>query len=263
MNSHKVVPAKRALRGFTLLELLVGLTLFSLIVTSLYSALRLGARSWEAGEAHVQQTEQMRIATSFLRRSLERTYPLSVRDTKGSRVWFEGTSKSVAFVSELPAYVGNGGMHELTFNLRNVGDERDLMVTQRQLLFDEDGDLVSKKNVRTLAKNVRELKLSYFGARKRKSQPAWHEKWEDLRRLPNLVRLELESSVSGQWPELIVRLPIDGVRSLGTRRRDQEGEGEEGDDLDDDLDDDLSFEDDPDDEDFSDDDLSDDGADDR
>lgn len=217
MNAHPQRRWRRASAGFTLLELLVGLTLFSLIVATLYSGLRLGARSWEVGEAKAAEVDQMRIAQGFLRRSLSRAYPLSVRKRRGSRVWFKGTHEKVAFVSELPAYIGDGGMHEITFAVEGAGDERKLAVYRRPLVFDAKGELTGKARKRVLVDDLEDARFRFFGAPDRKSVPAWHDDWEGLRRLPQLIGVEASSKSMGAWPELVVKLHIDGVRSLGSR----------------------------------------------
>src|SRR5207245_763424 len=62
-------------RGFTLVELLVALTLFALLATVLSGALRLVGRSWEGGEAKVAQLDEMRQAQTLLRSQIASLFP--------------------------------------------------------------------------------------------------------------------------------------------------------------------------------------------
>ena len=56
-------------RGFTLVEILVALTLFALMGSVLMGSLRLAGRSWDTGEAKIAQVSEMRqtqVGTSAL-----------------------------------------------------------------------------------------------------------------------------------------------------------------------------------------------------
>ena len=64
--------APKGQRGFTLLELLIAMTLLGLIVTMAFSGLRLGTRAWEAADARdhdvylVQQMLRTRLGAAYL-----------------------------------------------------------------------------------------------------------------------------------------------------------------------------------------------------
>ena len=61
-----------------LLELLAAMTLFSLVVMTLYSGFRLGSRSWEATKNVNEATSEVRLASAFIRRQLGKAIPLVV-----------------------------------------------------------------------------------------------------------------------------------------------------------------------------------------
>ncbi|MBL8254338.1 MAG: type II secretion system protein, partial [Candidatus Competibacter sp.] len=53
--------------GFTLLELVVAITLVGLILVVLYSGLRLGLNGSDSGEQRAEATNRLRLAYEFLR----------------------------------------------------------------------------------------------------------------------------------------------------------------------------------------------------
>ncbi|HNT58060.1 MAG TPA: prepilin-type N-terminal cleavage/methylation domain-containing protein, partial [Syntrophales bacterium] len=57
-------------RGFTLLELLISLTLLSVIAVLVFGALRLGVRAWEKGEATIETRQRERIVMDLLQRQM-------------------------------------------------------------------------------------------------------------------------------------------------------------------------------------------------
>jgi hypothetical protein len=65
---------------------------------------------------------------------------------------------------------------------------------------------------RPLAEGLESARFAFYGAPAKDAEEAWHARWDAGQRLPRLVRLRLESEVAGEWPELVIRLPADGVR---------------------------------------------------
>ncbi len=57
-------------QGFTLLELLVAITLLGLLMAALFGGLRLGARVWETGETRLDASARVQIVQDFLRQRL-------------------------------------------------------------------------------------------------------------------------------------------------------------------------------------------------
>jgi len=64
------MPRLKRNRGFTLLELLLAMTLVALIVVLVYGSLRLGIRAWEKGEQSAERSQTTRIVLDLLRRQI-------------------------------------------------------------------------------------------------------------------------------------------------------------------------------------------------
>jgi general secretion pathway protein J len=92
--------------GFTLLDLLVAIALFSLLSLVLTSSLQFGFVAWARGADHAERIDQHVLAEEFLRRTLGDAYPYftSTDPTRGGgQVEFSGTATSIAFLASAPA----------------------------------------------------------------------------------------------------------------------------------------------------------------
>lgn len=91
-------------RGFTLVELLVALTLAGLVAMLAYGGLHVALRSWNSAELRQQEMERSYLTQSLLRRLLESPQNVSLRDDEDvQQVAFFGDEQQVIFVAYLPA----------------------------------------------------------------------------------------------------------------------------------------------------------------
>ncbi len=98
--------------GFTLLELLISMTLLGLLMVVVLGGLRFGARAWERNEAHTTATDDIRQTQALLRREIGLAYPLLVLDQANltnRHVDFDGSEDSMSFLAPAPSCAGRGG----------------------------------------------------------------------------------------------------------------------------------------------------------
>jgi general secretion pathway protein J len=207
-------------RGFTLLELLVGLTLLSVLALVLYSAFWLGMRSWQAAAAHHEDTENMRVAVDFLHNYLSNACPLLRREDAEQRLQFEGEPQRVLFVTDMPAHLGIAGLYEVVLELIEKGDDRELIATRTLLhpdLAPSETETAQFSQRAVLARGLKEARFAYFGeppthgSSPSKTPDEWQDQWIDAERLPTLVSLEVTPRLAKPWPRLVLRLHVDGV----------------------------------------------------
>jgi general secretion pathway protein J len=210
---NEIVLSTRRIRGFTLLEALVGITIFSLVILVLYSGYRLGIRSWESGERTHAAVSELRLAGSFIRRHAAQAFPLAISEGNAWRVWFHGAPERLVFITAMPAYLGQGGMYEMTLELDEREDSTALMVSRRLLHPDsEPGRPGVEDQARPLIEDLISARFAFYGAPAQDIAKGWYDRWDVDQRLPSLVRLRLQSKTAGDWPELVIRLPTDAVR---------------------------------------------------
>jgi general secretion pathway protein J len=200
----------RASAGFTLLELLIAITLLGLLVAALFGGLRLGARAWERSEERLDESARMQVVQNFLRERLMQAYPLTAEDPSGRlRLAFEGTGDALRLVTVMPAYLGIG-FAELMLAVDDRSGIRDLVVQWRRFeLPPEPED--EEPQVKVLLEDIEGLEIAYYGALARGEPVLWHEQWLEVMALPQLVRLRVVFPEDDRryWPDLIVRPMTD------------------------------------------------------
>lgn len=190
-------------RGFTLVEMLVALSVASLLVGLVYGAIRVGQRSVSAMASQVEQSEVMRIGWQFLHDALTRAQPVSNREDDEDRTSFSGSTKVLTFVADTPAYVGLGGLMRITLGIDETSDNDQLVLTRQR--YDTSTEPVVDQPVEraVLVEHLKRLEISYFGQAEDDETADWHEEWHGLATLPNLVRIDIEPANANAWPTLV------------------------------------------------------------
>ena len=196
---------RSALQGFTLLELLIAITLLGLIMATLFGGLRLAARSWDAGEARVDRATHLRAVTRFLKNQLNSVYPMRWKKSATPALAFIGEKDSIQFIGQLPSHFRVGGLRLISFSMEAQDNSRTLIMKSAARHTD-DVDFASLETAEKteLMKDVEEMEFSYFGAETPEAEPKWFPRWQDPQRLPNLIKVTLKPKNSAEWPALIV-----------------------------------------------------------
>ena len=201
--------------GFTLLEMLVGLTLLGVLLILVYSALNLGLRAWDAGEKQVSDASHQRIVQSFLRRELGQVFPVRWRGIVESKIAFEGGKQDIKYVTtlNLGAAIKEGGLQWAHLYLAD--DEREGVRRKSLFLKREAFDLLAKdwtglddaKPTR-LVEGVKELEISYLGSENDTTDPKWTGEWNNPARVPLAIKISIKTDLGREVPDLVVALRL-------------------------------------------------------
>ena len=193
--------------GFTLVELTIALVLLALIASVLYGSLSLAGDSWNRGEAKAQQTDEMRLTETFLRRTLAAQHPLRFHKVVDQPMYFLGTRDSLAYAAAMPGRAG-GGMYYFKVAVVPNGDSSRLTLSRvipdytALRLPEFDGADYS-----VLAEGVATVQFGYYGRDPGAADsvtPTWRDRWDDPQRLPDLIRVDVTPTLGAPWPTLIV-----------------------------------------------------------
>jgi len=207
-----------SLRGFTLIEVMLAMTLLSIMMVLLFSALRISAQSWDAGEGKIAQVNETALVYNFFQRHLVTARPLwndymeskqtfSFQSTPRS-FSFQGTSSSLKFVSAFPASAARPGLQLFMIeSVQQQGKEDAVKVTISPFFPAVEGEEWEPEE-EILLNNVRSFQLAYFGPDENSGTDLWQDQWLDRNTLPGLVKIKIERSNEVFWPEMLIALKM-------------------------------------------------------
>lgn len=197
-------------RGFTFLELMISLTIFSLVAVIVYATLNLGARATERGEVRALENQRARAALALISRQLKSAYPLVLHAEGETFIYFDGQPDQLSFISAA-GRPEVGGLEKVTYFLREQQGQRSLWVRisapalPADVLDEREGGLEQEAEV---LPQVESLTWEYFG--KVQDREEWHESWsgKEERKLPTAIRL-LWKAPLGELPyEWQMEIPL-------------------------------------------------------
>jgi len=205
--------------GFTLVELLLAITLMSILLGLTYTGLRAATRSAERGEIILAAGGGLRATHQFVRRQLNQMLPLAfdlTDDRNETRIIFVGDSMSVQYVAPMPGYLGSGGPQVQLLELVNDNDGSILQFRHALLQGYEEARLHDRDPV-ILLEGVQAAGFEFLGRDEEGVLSGWMSSWDQPDLLPIAVRLNLEFSEDSQiqWPELVAGVRLDESATNG------------------------------------------------
>jgi len=194
--------------GFTLVELLVGLALFSMLATLLFDNVRFGIKSWQLGSAHAEQFEHDLITQDLLRRLIGNVYPMLVVDGATQRLDFEGDKEAVSFLGDAPVVTNAGGRFRYKVLVERQRDRTDLVMSAAPELANPQGAALARRTV--LLSDIDQAEFSYFGDGEAEQALQWQDSWRQRVNMPRLMRIRVafRSADARTWPDLLIALRI-------------------------------------------------------
>ncbi|WP_426118101.1 prepilin-type N-terminal cleavage/methylation domain-containing protein [Pseudomonas sp. DSP3-2-2] len=197
---------KQRQRGFTLLEILLVLSLMGVLMALVGGALLGANRAVLKAQRYTVSLDEMRAAQRFLRSSIGQALPLdSSEDDSESSGFFVGSAQRLEFVATLPGELG-GGIQLHTLALHGT----DLQIAFAQVQSSADGTVAKPwGDPQVLVHDVAELQLSYRGVSPKGEATGWISNWPWPTRLPRAVRIDAKVNGPVPWLAEVVALRLD------------------------------------------------------
>ena len=195
-------------RGFTLVELMIALSILGVLSVLLVNGLRLATRTWDAVEQRTTEAHERHLTAIFLQRQIELAQPLRLsRDASPKHISFIGQQHALRFVAPLPGHLGAGGMYWFALGLAD-GDAGQRLVLSYWLFQREDWERFGAADAEqaVLLDGVKNLQFEYLEPATADAPARWVSNWEAADRLPRLIRLRITTvSTNGTpWQEFLV-----------------------------------------------------------
>ena len=188
--------------GFTLLEMLMVLTLLGVLLTLVAGAILGANRAAAKAQRFAVQLDEMRGCQNFLRVAVSHALPIGTQTgPHGKPTVFVGGAETLSFFGPLPASLG-GGLNRQRIHLLNHRLQVDFA------RFDEHGTQPFGEP-QVLLRQVQRLNFSYRGTDPRGKPTAWLSEWPWPERLPMAVRIDASLGGGAHWVLQQVNLRLD------------------------------------------------------
>ena len=202
--------------GFTLVELLLAVTLLSILLALAYGGLSAATRATDRGQLVLEESSRLRMAHQFVHKQLNQAIPLVFNRQKGelpdpedSEV-FLGSSRSIRFVGPMPGYLGFGGPQVQQLSIIE-GDKGLQLVLEHALVQGFEESSLTVRDPISLIDRIESAEFRFQGVGESGELLPWTDRWDESQNLPVAVSLEIEFEEGAypDWPLLVAAIRID------------------------------------------------------
>lgn len=211
--------------GFTLMEVVISITILALTLGVLFGAMHLGVRTWERDTSLADTFQRHRVLVDQLAQELRS----SVLNARNEKIVFQGTREELKFFTATGSLQDKRGAHLMRAVSYRARQKDGLVLHEGPLGLPPSDDSFSKGTDTVLSPDVRELRFEYLDPES--SQGVWLNAWDSKvkRRLPAAVRLAIRYEDEKEpMPPVAVSLPVNVQLSRVAQStfREQAGEKE-------------------------------------
>ena len=160
--------------GFTLLELLISLSILSLLSILVLNGINTGVVSSHKISKKMQSIETLQSLDGLFRKQIGALIPIEISDGDGSKIYFSGDHNGIRFLAP-----GENGPQRYAI----LSDKENMIRFSQGVL---------QKTVNTY--QIGPHHLSFFGTLSGEMEARWHQKWKDQTNTPKLIRLTIDNA---------------------------------------------------------------------
>jgi len=206
--------------GFTLIEIIVVMTMLALIMTMVYGAINTSRKMASKGLKRIDATNEVRVVQELVRRQVSRILPMAFKEEEGTFVIFEGDAEYIMYVSPMPGYLGKGGPHVQLIEIVNAKGGKILQFSHWLLndSLEQDSFDDSDQEPVVLLENIEDAEFSFMRLDEEGEPGDWETDWEEGENTPLMVKLDVDMGRGAlmSFPTMEIALMLDAT---ATNRR--------------------------------------------
>jgi general secretion pathway protein J len=191
--------------GFTLLEVMVAVTLVVVIAVGLWGLFRLSVRTWSNGTRFIDANQRHRSILDSVQKQMASAYPLySPVDTQSTNARypiFNGTDSTIQFLSLCSLRsLTNPGLTYVSYEVAQDANGKYSLIERETPYTGQLPDEATMEQVQAtpVLENLTECTIEYYSIGDANNAPQWVSEWnaQTLLKVPVAVALTLVSSDS-------------------------------------------------------------------
>jgi general secretion pathway protein J len=182
-------------KGFTLVEVMITLTILGFILLIIFGGFRLSFSAWERGDSTKEDLQRRRIISQLISQQIKSIVPYRIKTEKaeGDYLAFQGKSQSLKFVSAFP--IRTKRPEGFVYAIYEFKEGRLILYEQRALnrnFFEEE----SKEEMKiSLLEGISNIRFEYYreADKEKNLMEEWVEEWDakEEKKLPILLRMTI------------------------------------------------------------------------
>ena len=179
-------------RGFTLIEVVLALSIFAIMGAILYGAFSLSHSAVAKSQASFEQNQKLRSFNDLLGGYIRSAYPYR-QSAQDMTVFFDGQEDQLTFISSLSLAMGGRGMSKIRVAWEGAEEGEGAIQLEEEVPVrfnvSEDRDYGGLRNDVVIQERVKELRFAYLDSKSEDEK--WEERWDGREKLalPRAVRL--------------------------------------------------------------------------
>jgi prepilin-type N-terminal cleavage/methylation domain-containing protein len=186
--------------GFTLIEVVITLTILGFICLIIFGAFRLGLSAWDRGESVKDEYQEARIVSQLITQQVKSAVPFKIKSqqAEGDYLAFKGDSRSLRFVSSLPVRGKQPeGLVYAKYEFKDGGSEGGHLILYEEKALNKDffAEEPKEEHAVSLLEGVSSVRFEYFREEDplNNQQEEWIEEWDakDEKMLPKAFKMTI------------------------------------------------------------------------
>ncbi len=186
--------------GFTLLELLLAISLLALITSSILGGMNIGRRVWESSRQR-ETLGEIDGAVRALSDLLAHGFPAMAAGATAPTVAFDGDQDDCRFVTLSEGESQWGGLILTEIKTKRSKNKTFDLSVATQVFRPDAKDGRDEAREALLLADVAFFEMNYFGSLEPEAPPKWTRKWKNQQKLPTLVSVRIGANRFGRVVE--------------------------------------------------------------